>query len=82
MTVNNKWQCVKCKITKIEEVNIVIDPDTNKEIIDPLDIPKITHCHHIMRNLNDDQYNSEKSINDSGARDGNKYRENPDYVPE
>ena len=72
-TLTDKWQCVKCKNTKVQVVN-EITLDNEKITIDPLDIPKVM-CHdHMMRNLSEENYTKENQINDSGARDENGYR--------
>ncbi len=70
--MTNKWQCIKCKLTKKQRVKTTIVNDT--VIVVKKDIPKIM-CHdHIMRNLSEENYKSENGINDSGARDENTYR--------
>ena len=40
------------------------------------EIAKVKCCDRVMRNLTEEQYINEKSINDSGARDLNQYRGN------
>lgn len=72
-TLTNKWQCVKCKNTKVQLVNEITSED-GKISIDPKDIPKVMcHC-HMMRNLSEENYINENNINNSGARDENHYR--------
>lgn len=71
--ITNKWQCVKCKITKVQEVR-TITLDNEKITILPEDVPKVMCHYHMMRNLTEDNYLKENKINASGARDGNFYR--------
>ena len=71
--ITDKWQCVKCKITKIKLVRTIL-LDNQKLTIHPEDVPEVMCHNHMMRNLSEDNYISENTINSSGARDDNFYR--------
>lgn len=71
--ITDKWQCVKCKNTKVQIV-ATIELDNGKITIKPEDVPKIMCHYHIMRNISEIAYTNENNINDSGARDSNEYR--------
>ncbi len=71
--ITDKWQCVKCKITKVQTVR-TDTLDNGKLTILAEDVPEVMCHYHMMRNLSEDNYINENNINDSGARDENEYR--------
>lgn len=77
--MTNKWQCSKCKKTRVvlirvktKTIKTTIEGKRTKgkvQTINPKDVSKIKCCCRVMRNLSEDIYKKEKTINESGIRE-------------